>query len=87
MTLCRFVPESPRWLLAHGYIDESFRVIQKYGSKDKNKPVDPEHLKAMLEDIRANQVKTEKQNQKFTLLDLVRTPKIRKWTLAVGFQW
>ena len=83
----RFFPETPRWLVAHGHLDESFSVLQKCGSKDKNKPTDPQHLKSMLQDIRTNQVQQEKDDKTYTILDLMKSPKIRKWTLAVSFQW
>jgi hypothetical protein len=82
----RLIPESPRWLIAHNHLDEAHRVLMLYGGK-KGKPLDSQLLRTLIEDVRKDQVAREKQAKKYTPIDLVRTPKLRKWTAIVCYQW
>jgi len=81
------MPESPRWLVAHNRLDEALDAIKKYGGKDNDNPVDLELLKTLLEEVRREQVAKQKGDKKYTSIDLVRTPKMRKWTAIVCYQW
>ncbi|KAK3731646.1 hypothetical protein QZH41_019765 [Actinostola sp. cb2023] len=80
------MPESPRWLIAHNRLDEAHAVLMKYGGKD-NKPVDPEMLRVLIENVRRDQLATEEEEKKYSPLDLVRTPKMRKWIIIMCYQW
>ncbi|KAK3753624.1 hypothetical protein QZH41_014731 [Actinostola sp. cb2023] len=80
------MPESPRWLIAHNRLDEAHAVLMKYGGKD-NKPVDPEMLRVLIENVRRDQLATEEEEKKYSPLDLVHTPKMRKWTIIICYQW
>ncbi|KAK3753623.1 hypothetical protein QZH41_014730, partial [Actinostola sp. cb2023] len=82
----RVMPESPRWLIAHNRLDEAHAVLMKYGGKD-NKPVDPEMLRVLIENVRRDQLATEEEEKKYSPLDLVRTPKMRKWIIIMCYQW
>ncbi|KAK3755611.1 hypothetical protein QZH41_017604, partial [Actinostola sp. cb2023] len=82
----KWVPESPRWLVAHNRLDEALDAIKKYGGKDDN-PIDSEELKNVLEEVRREQIAKQKKDKKFTIIDLVRTPKMRKWSAIVCYQW
>jgi hypothetical protein len=57
-----------------------------YGGK-KGKQLDSQLLKTLIEDVRKDQVAREKQAKKYTAIDLVRTPKLSKWTAIVCYQW
>ncbi|XP_031559098.1 organic cation transporter protein-like isoform X2 [Actinia tenebrosa] len=82
----RMIPESPRWLIAHNQLEEAHRELMLYGGK-KDKPIDPNILKTLIEDIRKDQVLKEKRTKHYTPIDLVRTPKLRKWTAIICYQW
>ncbi|KAJ7388480.1 hypothetical protein OS493_037390 [Desmophyllum pertusum] len=82
----RVFPESPRWLVAHDRLDEAQSVIEAFGGKE-NKPVNSEVLRALLEDVRRDQLERERQTKKYTPIDLFRSPKLRKWTAIMCYQW
>ena len=80
------MPESPRWLVAHNRLDEALDAIKKYGSKDDN-TVDSELLKNLLEEVKREQIAKQKEEKKYTPIDLVRTPNMRKWSAIICYQW
>ncbi|KAJ7377062.1 hypothetical protein OS493_031020 [Desmophyllum pertusum] len=82
----KLIPESPRWLVAHDRLDEAQSVIEAFGGK-KNKPLNSEVLRALLEDVRRDQLQRERQAKKYTPIDLFRPPKMRKWTAIMCYQW
>jgi len=82
----RCIPESPRWLIAHDRLDEAQSIIQRFGGK-KDKPVNSEELKALLEKVRRDQLEREREAKKYSPIDLFRTPKLRKWTAIICYQW
>ncbi|KAJ7388477.1 hypothetical protein OS493_037387 [Desmophyllum pertusum] len=83
---CRVFPESPRWLIAHDRLDEAQSVIESFGGK-KNKPINSEEIRSLLEDVRRDQLERERQAKKYTPIDLFRSPKMRKWAVVMCYQW
>lgn len=83
--LLRIMPESPRWLVAHGQLDEAEAVLVKCGGKDK-KTVDRVKLRSILERVRDQQLARQKR-QTYHVTDMFRTPRMRKFTLIVSFDW
>ncbi|XP_031557355.1 organic cation transporter protein-like [Actinia tenebrosa] len=82
----RLMPESPRWLIANNKLDEAENVLMKFGGK-RGRPIDSDQLRKLIENIRIDQEEKENHAERHTPLDLLRTPKMRKWTLIMGFQW
>ncbi|XP_048576129.1 solute carrier family 22 member 15-like isoform X3 [Nematostella vectensis] len=80
------VPRSPRWLVAHGHLDEAMTVLLRFGGKN-NKAVDQVKLRALVDEIRANQTLKESDKTRRTPIDLLRTPKMRKWIMILSYNW
>ncbi|XP_031570056.1 organic cation transporter protein-like [Actinia tenebrosa] len=77
----RIFPESPRWLVAHDHLEEANFILLKYGGR-KNQAIDEERLKNVIARVRQTQRK-----KVFDLQIFCRTPKIRKWSAALGYNW
>ncbi|XP_054451046.1 solute carrier family 22 member 13 [Pteronotus mesoamericanus] len=71
------LPESARWLLTKGRVEEAKRVIQKAASVNRRK-LSPELLSQMV---------PEKTGPTGNALDLFRHPQLRKVTLILFFIW
>lgn len=81
----RWIPRSPRWLIANNYLEEAHVVLMKYAANNRV-IVDSKHLKHMIQEVRKNdERKTE--DEKYGILDTVKTPKLRKRTLIMFFNW
>lgn len=52
----RFIPESPRWLLAMGKVDETMEILQK-ASKINKHPL-PVNMDKILNQVNGNKIKT-----------------------------
>lgn len=79
------MPESPRWLLAGGKKEEAIAILEKAakhnGLPTKNIRTDvTEYL-----DRRGDP--TQVENRKGNILDLIRTPIMRMYTVAICFNW
>ncbi|KAI8421826.1 hypothetical protein MSG28_009775 [Choristoneura fumiferana] len=76
------IPETPRWLIAVKRTDEAVKILERVATINK-RPT--ETIKA---DIEAYQAAIEKnQLKKGNIVDLFRTPNIRKNILAMAFNW
>ncbi|XP_053397068.1 solute carrier family 22 member 21-like [Mercenaria mercenaria] len=81
-----FLPESFRWLVSHGRVEEAENSI-KYVAKINGKPPpDLDKLKAVIEKEQLA-AKETKALQVYTVLDLFRTSKIRKTTILFSLIW
>ena len=81
----RVFPESLRWLVAQGRLESAHAILMKYADKS-SVTVDSETLMSMLEECKAaaNQVTSEVERSP---LDLVRTPRLRKRTVILCYNW
>ncbi|ENN73834.1 hypothetical protein YQE_09568, partial [Dendroctonus ponderosae] len=79
------MPESPRWLLAGGKREEAIKVLEK-AAKSNNLPT--KNIKNDVLEYLTNKVEDEQlESRKGNILDLVRTPIMRMYTIAICFNW
>lgn len=79
----RLIPESPRWLLAVGREKEALRILEgaaRWNGRD---------VTAVKEVLRCHTSEHEAANVgcKATLIDLMRTPNLRRNSLSLFFSW
>ncbi|XP_068680010.1 solute carrier family 22 member 15-like isoform X2 [Montipora foliosa] len=85
--LWRFVPESPRWLVAQGRTDEAARVLTKFCDNSSRSVNLSGWLKSALEHCQLGQTGEEGKKSRYSPIDLVRTPRLRKRTIIFWFCW
>lgn len=83
----RFMPESPRWLITRDRLDEAQTILESFGGKNEKTTVDSQALRSVIKKVREDQLARERKSKKYSLLDLLRTPKLRKWTFTICYQW
>ncbi|KFV49727.1 Solute carrier family 22 member 2, partial [Tyto alba] len=76
---CRCLPESPRWLISQGKNDKAMKIVSDMAKKNQKKM--PSHF----EDIKFEEEDGGKQSP--SLIDLVRTPQMRKNTFILMYNW
>lgn len=81
----RIIPESPRWLLATGKYRQAEQILLKAAGRN-NIPV--EKVKLALETYE-NQttIRHVKNNEKYNITHLFRTPNLRLKTIYVSVNW
>ncbi|XP_062375149.1 solute carrier family 22 member 7 [Sardina pilchardus] len=81
--LWRWIPESARWLIANGRLDEAHYYLNKCVQMNRRQgmasSIKPENL--------SNIVVANRGSRKYSYLDLMRTPKMRKLALCTGLTW
>ncbi|XP_073330496.1 solute carrier family 22 member 7-like [Pagrus major] len=79
----RWVPESARWLIANGKLEQAQMYLKKCAKMNKaEKSVDKLKTETL-----STIVVTEKRDRAYSYLDLMRTPKMRKLALRTGTLW
>lgn len=88
LLLCWWIiPESPRWLIAKNRLDEAHELLMKYAKKNRV-DIDSAQLKHAIQEFKKEEEKNGNQIKKnYGILDMFRTPKLRKRTLICGFNW
>ena len=81
-----WIPESPRWLVAQGRLDEA-QVVMETFARVNRVSVDPRDLRELIEEVKRAEPKRAKGGQQYGLFDLVRTSKLRKRTIICCFSW
>ncbi|CAG2109090.1 unnamed protein product [Medioppia subpectinata] len=80
-----FMFESPRWLITNGHIDKAEavlrRALQMNGKPDDQLKTQLTQLSAYLQQSQLN----EKSKRNHTVIDLVKTPKLRKISLIMWY--
>lgn len=87
----RLIDESPRWLWGQGRRDEAIAIIQR-ALKTNNKPVvslavEKEQRISLSLDNDNSFDKENHVNQSFSILDLFKTPSLRKNTILISYFW
>ncbi|XP_030642315.1 solute carrier family 22 member 7-like [Chanos chanos] len=79
----RWVPESARWLVATGQLDKAHHYLKQCAIMNQREgaisTITPQTLKSI--------IVNEEGTRKYSYLDLVRTPKIRRLALFTGIAW
>ena len=85
--IARIIPESPRWLIAKDRLDEAHELLLKY-AKNNRVAVDSTQLKHAIQEFKKEEVRNRNESRKsYGILDMIRTPKLRKRTIVCGFNW
>ena len=79
----RFIPESPRWLMAVGREKEALQILEG-AARWNGREVTA--IKELVQRLRPDQ-EALNCDKKATLADLMRTPNLRRNTLALFFSW
>ncbi|XP_068177392.1 solute carrier family 22 member 7-like isoform X2 [Antennarius striatus] len=78
-----WLPESARWLIANGKHEQAHMYLKRCAKMNQAENFIDSIKTETLSDI----VVTEKKDRTYSLLDLIRTPKIRRLALGTGFLW
>jgi len=81
----RVFPESLRWLVVQGRLDDAHVILMKYADKSSVE-VDSDTLSSMLQNCEASETKLKTWSKR-SPLELVRTPRMRKRTLILCYNW
>ncbi|XP_008284897.1 solute carrier family 22 member 7-like isoform X1 [Stegastes partitus] len=79
----RWLPESARWLAANGKADAAHHYIMKCAEMNNTSKCMANITPMTL----LESTETESENKKYTILDLFRTPDIRKIAICSGIVW
>ncbi len=85
LCVCSVIPESPRWLLQHGFVEEAERILANIAQRNGRPRPDISMLKHIAE-VERRQAE-EAGDTKYTYLDLVKTWKYAKRTLIMFLAW
>ncbi|KRZ79666.1 Proton myo-inositol cotransporter, partial [Trichinella papuae] len=80
-----FMPESPRWLVSKGYIDEAFKVLKSiYGKTDKGIAMAQMNINSMTETSNAEESRTKKREYTlFKFASIVRMGGVKNESTAM----
>ncbi|XP_017558040.1 solute carrier family 22 member 7-like [Pygocentrus nattereri] len=78
-----WIPESARWLIANGKVEEAHYYLRKCAIMNRRE----EFISHIKPEVLSSIVGTDGENRKYSYLDLVRTPKMRRLALMTGLTW
>uniref|UniRef100_A0AAY4BVX3 Solute carrier family 22 member 6 n=1 Tax=Denticeps clupeoides TaxID=299321 RepID=A0AAY4BVX3_9TELE len=78
-----WLPESARWLLANGKIEQAHKSLSKCATVNRR----GEFASRIKTETLANVVTVDKEGRSYTYLDLVKTPRMRRLAILTGFVW
>ena len=80
------MPESFRWYVSHNKAEDAERVVQFIGKVNGNADINKDMLHEVTETERAEQ-EIHLADKKYTFLDILRTPRVLKYTLLLAWVW
>ncbi|KAL5272987.1 hypothetical protein ACFFRR_000016 [Megaselia abdita] len=81
-----FVPESARWLVSAGKIDKAVTLLKDVATKNGKHDIDPRIFNEFAESCK--RMKEEESSfQNYSVLDLFKTPRLRRTTLLLIIIW
>lgn len=86
-TIYRLIDESPRWLWGQGRKEEAFNIIQKALRTNNKTLALPLEKEQVVLDKDGNETKNHLNVQSFSILDLFKTPNLRKNTMNICLFW
>ncbi|CAK1546443.1 unnamed protein product [Leptosia nina] len=79
------VPESARWLISQGRIDEALKIIQKC-ERVNNRKI-PEEILKEFRDTATELAKAEQDLKNYSFMDLFKSPRLRRHSLLLLVIW
>ncbi|OWR51601.1 Ectonucleotide pyrophosphatase/phosphodiesterase family member 4 [Danaus plexippus plexippus] len=79
------VPESARWLISQGRIDEALKILKKFERINKKKI--PDEIFKEFKDTATKIAKAEEEIRNYSFLDLFKTPRLRRHSLLLLVIW
>ena len=74
-------------MIAKNRLDEAHELLMKYAKKNRV-DIDSAQLKHAIQEFKKEEEKNGNQIKKtYGILDMIRTPRLRKRTLICGFNW
>ncbi|CAH0404422.1 unnamed protein product [Chilo suppressalis] len=79
------VPESARWLISRGRIDEAMKIIAKF-ERINGKKI-PLAIAKEFKDTAIQMAKEDEETKNYSIADLFKTPRLRRHTILLLFIW
>ncbi|KAM3955408.1 carcinine transporter [Aphomia sociella] len=79
------VPESARWLISQGRIEEAMKILRRVESVNKKKI--PAAIAKEFEETALEIAKVQQDAKNYSCLDLFKTPRLRRHTILLLFIW
>ncbi|XP_014364677.2 carcinine transporter [Papilio machaon] len=79
------VPESARWLISQGRFDEAIKILKKFERVNGKKI--PEGVLKEFKETASEIARSEQEVKNYSVLDLFRTPRMRRNSILLLFIW
>ncbi|CAG7824947.1 unnamed protein product [Allacma fusca] len=80
------LPESPRWLFAHGKLEETEKILRQIAHIN-GKILPADYGKTLQEKYTAAKGPGDQEQEDYSILDLLKGPVLRRNTLIITFLW
>ena len=73
-------------MIAKNRLDEAHELLMKYAKKNRV-DIDSAQLKHAIQEFKKEEKNGNQIKKTYGILDMIRTPRLRKRTLICGFNW